>query len=101
MKTNLLWLLLMLTTGLFAFSPNLSSRAKRSNDQTASRLARLVEANVIAVHAYQVVLAKKSGKGDPACFSAGALTDAQLESLSDHQSKLLKSDLRSVKAWAD
>jgi hypothetical protein len=64
-------------------------------------LAQLVEANVIAVHAYQTILAKKSGKGEPACYSAGRLTEAELESLSEHQTKLLKSDLREVRAWAN
>jgi hypothetical protein len=40
-----------------------------------SRLERLVEANVLGTHAFQVALARKEGKGDPACYSPGALTD--------------------------
>jgi hypothetical protein len=63
------------------------------------RLAQLVEANTIAVHAYQVLLAKKSGKGDPICYSPGKLSDQQLEALSEHQTRLLNSDLAAVKAW--
>ena len=60
--------------------------------------AQLVEANVIAVHAHQVMLAKMSGKGR-SCFSAGTLSDAELSALSEHQTSLLKSDLEAVRAW--
>jgi hypothetical protein len=73
-----------------------SSHEKHDSD---SRLAQLVEANVIAVHAYQVLLAKTSGKGDQTCFSSGDLSDAQLRELSEHQAKLLKSDLTAVRGW--
>jgi len=65
-----------------------------------SHLARLVEANIIATHAHQVLLAKKSGQADAACYGAGDLTDEELRSLVAHQSSLLKSDAGSVKAWA-
>ena len=83
-----------------SFGHDLPSLAQ-NNHSTAARLAQLVEANVIAVHAFQVLLAKKSGKGDPSCYSTGNLTEADLENLSEHQGKLLKSDLRAVKAWAN
>jgi hypothetical protein len=63
------------------------------------RLAQLVQANVVAVHAYQVLLAKKAGKGDAACYSAGALSDAELEALVAHQAGLLAADRLAVKAW--
>ena len=43
-----------------------------------SRLEQLVEANVLGTHAFQVGLARKAGKGDPACWSPRALDDAQL-----------------------
>jgi len=68
-------------------------------DVSSARLAQLVEANVIAVHAFQVLLAKGSGKGDKACFSPGRLSDAELNALSEHQLRLLKSDLNSLRAW--
>ena len=67
-------------------------------DVSEERLAQLVEANVIAVHAFQVLLAKSSGKG-ASCFSPGRLSDAELNALSEHQTRLLKSDLNSVRAW--
>ena len=47
----------------------------RTRQTGASRLAQLVEANVVATHAYQVLLARKSGKGDKACYVPGKLAD--------------------------
>lgn len=75
------------------------SRSAKSAKLENPRLAQLVEANVIAVHAFQVVLVRTSGKGDRSCFSPGDLSDAQLNSLSEHQASLLKSDLNAVRAW--
>src|SRR5215204_301650 len=66
----------------------------------APRVAQLVEANVIATHAYQVLLAEKSGKGDAACFARGRLSDEELQTLVKHQSNLLKSKVEDVNAWA-
>jgi hypothetical protein len=63
-----------------------------------TRLVQLVEANVIATHAYQVLLAKKSGKGDPNCYGS-PLPDSALEGLVAHQAKLLKSEMPAVNAW--
>jgi hypothetical protein len=66
----------------------------------ASGLGQVVEANVIATHAYQILLAKKSGKGDAACFARGGLSDEELQTLVQHQSNLLKSKVSEVSAWA-
>ena len=60
-----------------------------------------VEANVAGTHAYQVLLAKKDGKGDPACYPAGALAEDALRALEAHQAALLKEDPTAVRAWAD
>src|ERR1700730_3076081 len=60
---------------------------------SASRLAQLVEANIIAVHAYQMILTKKSGKGDLSCYGPGRLSDTEIEALVEHQSKLLQSNV--------
>jgi len=65
-----------------------------------TRLAQLVEANVIAVHAFQVLLAKSSGKGK-LCFSTSDLSDAALNALSEHQAKLIKSDVRQISSWVN
>jgi len=64
------------------------------------RLAKLVEANVIAVHAFQVLLAKSSGKGRQ-CFSASTVSDSELNALSEHQAKLLKTDIKQLRLWVN
>lgn len=66
----------------------------------ASRVAQLVEANIIATHAYQILLAEKSGKGDADCFARGGLSDEELQALVTHQSNLLKRTVEDVYAWA-
>jgi len=66
-----------------------------------SRLEQLVEANVLGTHAFQVALARKEGTGDPACYSADPLTEAELAALETHQAALLKTDVTAVRAWAD
>lgn len=68
--------------------------------KSEKRLAQLVEANIIAVHAFQVLLAKSSGKGQ-ACFSTGSLSENDLKALSEHQAKLLKSDNRQLSQWVE
>src|ERR1044072_560351 len=73
-----------------------------SNERTAdSRLAQLVEANIIAVHAYQVLLFKDSGRSYKTCFFGENRWDTELKALSEHQASLLKSDLNEVKAWVN
>jgi hypothetical protein len=66
-----------------------------------SRLAQLVEANVLGTHAFQAALARKEGKGDPACYSAGSLTDGSLAALEAHQAALLRAEVKEVRAWAE
>jgi hypothetical protein len=75
----------------------LSDQTKKESN--ASRLSQLVEANIIAVHAYQVILSKKSGKGDTSCYNPGTLSDSELEALVEHQSKLLQSNMPAVNEW--
>ena len=64
-----------------------------------SRLGQLVEANIIAVHAYQIGLAQKAGKGDPQCYSPGALSAADLDAIVAHQAALVKDDAVQILAW--
>ncbi len=73
--------------------------AGRKRKPSNTRLLQLIEANVIATHAYQVLLAKKSGKGDPNCYGSGKLSERELEVLVEHQAKLLKSSMPAVSAW--
>jgi len=73
-----------------------SDRKQKAGD---SRLSQLVDANIIATHAYQILLAKKFSKGDLACYGSGKLSDRELEALVEHQAKLLKSNSPAVTAW--
>jgi photosystem II stability/assembly factor-like uncharacterized protein len=66
-----------------------------------SRLDQLVLANVIGTHAFQVGLARKDGKSDPACYPPAAPSDAALAALETHQAALLKADPKAVRAWAE
>lgn len=65
------------------------------------RIAQLIQANDVATHAFQVLLARKSGRGSDKCYSPGGLSDADLEALVRHQKNLLTSDLSQVKAWTE
>jgi hypothetical protein len=65
-----------------------------------ARLEQLVEANIIAVHAYQLLLARKQGDIDFTCWPAQAPSDAELQALVAHQTSLLAVPVASVKAWA-
>ena len=66
----------------------------------AARLEALVEANIAGVHAYQIGLSRKEGKGDPACWPKAAPPDSALGALEVHQAALLAADVAAVKAWA-
>ena len=60
------------------------------------RLADLVEANIVAVHAYQAILA---GKLTRACPSYRLANRANPEALVLHQQALLNTDVQALKAW--
>ena len=64
----------------------------------SSRLEQLVEANVKGVHAFQVKLARASGKGDPGCWGSD-LDGAALDALVAHQAALLATDRGALEAW--
>jgi hypothetical protein len=97
---TLLYFALLLSCAAHAARGQGRAHARRESVQKSERLARIVEANVVATHAYQVLLAKKDVKGDAACYSPGRLSDAELESLVAHQASLLKSDAADLRAWA-
>ena len=100
MKRKLLFFLFALSLPSLVVAQKPGQHKSATRPQGVERFAKLVEANVLAVHAFQILLAKTSGKGDPTCYSQGKLSDAELEVLSNHQARLLKSDLKEVKAWA-
>jgi len=63
-----------------------------------SRAAQVVEAVVVGTHAYQVHLARQAHLTAP-CWDAGAVTDADLESLVAHQAGLFASNRLALKDW--
>src|SRR5665213_4306621 len=54
-----------------------------------SRRAQLVEANIIAVHAYQIILARQSNTGSAGCYPRTSPDTATLQDLVKHQQSLL------------
>jgi len=74
--------------------------ASLAAEDAPGRLDRLVEANIIGVHAFQVRLARTSGKGDASCYPPGSPSDEALARLEAHQVALLASDPAAIKAWA-
>ena len=77
-----------------------AAKDKGEKAGTEERMGRIVEANILATHAYQVLLARKSGKGDSSCYDAGGVSDEALESLVNHQANLLATSPSDMKAWA-
>lgn len=64
-----------------------------------ARFEELVEANIIGVHAYQILLARKQAQTDPVCWPLARPTDADLNTLVVHQTSLLSTPA-SAKRWA-
>ena len=64
-----------------------------------TRLEQLVEANIAAVHAYQMLLARKQGNIDPSCWPLQSPSDTELQALVAHQASLLAVPVETVKAW--
>jgi hypothetical protein len=77
------------------------SEVRGDSPADAARVSQLVEANIVGIHAFQVLLARQTKQGDPACFAPGGLSEAQLTGLVDHQTALLGGDHAVVRAWAD
>jgi hypothetical protein len=74
-------------------------RAPHTPAPGPARLEQLVEANIVAVHAYQMLLARKQRNMDPACWPANDPKEADLETLAAHQTSLLSS-AAAAKAWS-
>lgn len=66
-------------------------------DNASTRREQLVEANITAVHAYQILLARKLEKMDATCWPATP-KDSDLEALVAHQTSLLSSPA-DAKTW--
>jgi hypothetical protein len=99
-KTDLIVFTALLTLHSVWTGPRLwAETVEAASEYSVSRLHQVVEANILAVHAYQIGLAKGVTKADPACFSTGTLSEATLRGLVEHQSHLLSSNPEAVKDW--
>ena len=78
-----------------------SSAPVRRDATTNARLGEIEEANIIATHAWQVLLAQKAKKADLDCYQTGELSAKDLEAIVVHQQALLTGDPTAVKAWAE
>lgn len=78
-----------------------SLKPSLDNQANSSRRAQLVEANIIAVHAYQIVLARKEGKATNACYPETSPDTTTLQDLVKHQQSLLAEPTEQVARWAD
>ena len=92
------WRFIVALLAAFTALQSVPAQTGKLAETLETRLAQLVEANIIAVHAYQILLAKSSGKGQ-SCFSPGGLSDADLKALSEHQARLLKADVDQLRRW--
>lgn len=84
-----------------AFAAPLSGQQKTTQVAAPgpARLEQLVEANIVGVHAYQILLARKETNVDPRCWPASDPKDADLEALVAHQTSLLAAPA-AAHAWA-
>ena len=73
--------------------------AKFRDAAAVRRTQDLVEANIIATHAYQVKMHVKSGKGDPKAWSAQGVSTNDLAALIQHQKDLLGTPTGEIVAW--
>jgi hypothetical protein len=82
---------------IFSLAKSRAESALPASEET--RLEQLVEANITAVHAYQILLARKQGNIDASCWPLQSPSDAELQALVAHQTSLLAVPVETVKAW--
>jgi hypothetical protein len=100
LKIRLLqWLCALLTVMLPGTALPGQSKAPSVPAPGPVRLAQLVEANIVAVHAYQLLLAQKQANTDPVCWPVHDWKAQDLEALVAHQTSLLKAPM-DAKRWA-
>ncbi|MBS1822322.1 MAG: hypothetical protein JST61_10160 [Acidobacteria bacterium] len=80
---------------------NAFGAASLAKEAASTRRAELVEANIVAVQAYQIILARKAGMVSNNCYPAVSPDTATLEALVKHQQSLLAEPRKEVVRWAD
>ena len=93
--------MILVTVSVLLLTPTPLAAAVPAPASPPSRLEQLVEANILGTHAFQVGLARRAAKGDPACWSGGTLDETQLATVEAHQAALVKSPVSAVRAWSE
>jgi hypothetical protein len=91
--------LVLLVSPCFANAQSTGASAS-AKSVSSSRRAQLVEANIVAVQAYQMILSRTAGDNPSACYPATPDT-AALQELVKHQASLLAEPSAQVARWAD
>ncbi len=91
----------LICAGLVSGAPGQLIPRRGESFQTPSdtRTAQLIQANIMATHAYQVLLARKAAKGSSACYSQGDVPESDLLKIVEHQRKLLADDRAAIREW--
>jgi hypothetical protein len=90
----------VVSASVLAVIVSLAARAEGTlSASEETRLKQLVEGNIAAVHAYQILLARKQGNIDPSCWPLQSPSDNTLQALVAHQISLLAVPVATVKAW--
>ncbi len=76
-----------------------SRRGESFQISSDTRAAQLIQAHIMATHAYQVLLARKTAKGSSDCYSPGGVSESDLLKIVEHQRKLLADDRAAIKEW--
>ena len=92
-------IVLVLAAAVAAEAPGKGGQRKVKGSKEP-RLASIVEANIKAVHAFQVLLFRQAGKGERKCWES-ALSDEELQKLVELQKAVLAADIDDVRAWVE
>ncbi len=98
-KTSIVLALACLTIASAAEAKS-SDTSPSAKQTTQSRRTQLVEANIIAVQAYQIILSRQAGDAPSTCYP-GTPDTAALQNLVKHQESLLAEPAAQVVKWAD
>ena len=99
-RTAILVLALTAAAGVSGCAAGKEDMLMKADKGSLVRRSQVVEANILATHAYHVLLARRKGRGAGAGFAA-ALSDAQLKTLVQHQKSLLAERPADVLDWAE
>lgn len=91
----------LMLLAVFVFCTSAMAQESKPAGVSLNKL-KIVQANIIATHAYQVLLAQaaKDGNPDKDCWNDAGLSKEQLQALVDHQAAILNTPPEEIAAWA-